>query len=553
MDFLNRAYAHLAELIRSMTPGARAAAALLAIVSAVSVAYLFKEQVSGTDAYLMGSEPFSAAQLRDMEAAFGKAGLEGYQLEGARIKVPRGQQSKYMAALADANALPVDFGDYLQKAVAVNNFLTSRPQQEAAMRVANGRELQNIINQMSGIEKSAVHIDEQTHREGFAQQRVIAASVGVIPKHGQPLDENRVRGIRHLVAGWVAGLKPEAVSVVDLSTGLPYPAAGAPDKSGSVGEYTDLKRHHEREFQQKISHVLAYIPGVLVTTSVELDPEISNEQTSIEYPAGSSESDRRETPPTKTSDDAPPPQRPDAATPTLKQPGGLINGLLTRAAESASTPPTQAIPSTQRHVVREGRTPKRVAVSVAVPAGYYEKIWRQMNPAIAGRPAVRPDPLALAEIQAAEKRKIEELVAPLLPARDSADASAQVAVSAFHQFSEPAPRDPDTFDIATTWAARHANTLGLTGLALVGLIVLRSIVKAIPPAVPQSRLAAELSAPLSPAGDEFGGDVAHETPRARLRRRTAVVPSLRDDLADVVREDPDAAVSILRNWIGNSG
>jgi flagellar biosynthesis/type III secretory pathway M-ring protein FliF/YscJ len=29
-------------------------------------------------------------------------------------------------------------------------------------------------------------------------------------------------------------------------------------------------------------------------------------------------------------------------------------------------------------------------------------------------------------------------------------------------------------------------------------------------------------------------------------------PSLKDELAELVREDPDAAASILRNWISNA-
>ena len=38
--------------------------------------------------------------------------------------------------------------------------------------------------------------------------------------------------------------------------------------------------------------------------------------------------------------------------------------------------------------------------------------------------------------------------------------------------------------------------------------------------------------------------------RTRLKRREKGGPSLRDELADIVREDPDAAAAILRSWIG---
>ena len=38
-------------------------------------------------------------------------------------------------------------------------------------------------------------------------------------------------------------------------------------------------------------------------------------------------------------------------------------------------------------------------------------------------------------------------------------------------------------------------------------------------------------------------------PKLRLNKG----PTLKDDLTDIVREDPDAAAAILRNWIGNAG
>ena len=44
-----------------------------------------------------------------------------------------------------------------------------------------------------------------------------------------------------------------------------------------------------------------------------------------------------------------------------------------------------------------------------------------------------------------------------------------------------------------------------------------------------------------------------EPPQKRFSKRLASGPSLKDELAEMVREDPDAAASILRTWIGNAG
>ena len=165
------------------------------------------------------------------------------------------------------------------------------------MKIAKQRELQNIINTM--VEKSLVIIDEQSDH-GFPPKTIITASVSIQPRENQPLDDDRIpAAIRYLVASSVAGLKPEGVTVVDLSTQRTYPGTPGGDtrSPGTLGEYAGLRHYYEREYQEKISRLLApYIPGVLVTTTVELDPEAFNQPTSVESgTANSAMNESRET------------------------------------------------------------------------------------------------------------------------------------------------------------------------------------------------------------------------------------------------------------------
>ena len=60
MDFLNKAFAQLNELFRSMTVGARITAGLLLVVVVVSLVYLFRYESSSPDLYLMNGERLSA-------------------------------------------------------------------------------------------------------------------------------------------------------------------------------------------------------------------------------------------------------------------------------------------------------------------------------------------------------------------------------------------------------------------------------------------------------------------------------------------------------------
>ena len=102
MDFVNKAIAQLSDLFRSMTPAARITAGMLLVVIVVSVTYLFNHQFSSGDAYLFGGEAVSASEIPAMQAAFGKVGLNDAEFDGNRIRVPRGKQAAYVAALAEA-------------------------------------------------------------------------------------------------------------------------------------------------------------------------------------------------------------------------------------------------------------------------------------------------------------------------------------------------------------------------------------------------------------------------------------------------------------------
>ena len=515
MELLQKTYTQLADVVRSMTPAARLAAAALLTVVLGSLGYLLNQQVSPQQSYLLGGEMFSTSQLREMQMALGKAGLEA-TVEGARIKAPRGQESKYMAALAESSALP-DFGGYLKKAVNGNGFMAYGPQQEARTKIAIQSELQLVISQMKGIESASVLIDQESRR-GFREANLVTASVGVRPRGTGSLDEQTVAAIRSFVASAWAGLKPEAVTVVDLSGPRLFPGTGGGDsKPGAVvGSYAQNKKQLELDWQEKIERLLApMVAGALVTTNVELDPEVSNEEKSTQ-----------------------------------------ITGPV-REGQSPS-----AAPTTEKRIVREGRTPKRVTVSVVIPNTHYEEIWRKQRPPVGGGYRRETDAQALAEIEIAEKKKIEAAILPLLGNHELAGGqSSQVAVTTF----DPAiasPLSPPTFrETAIAWLGQNWNTVGLGCLTLVGLFLLRSMLKSLPAAAPRKpAIAGEVPPPMPPRprsgfadDDEMDHAGAARTSGPEgLRRRATAAATLRDELSDVVREHPDSAVNLLRTWIGNA-
>src|SRR3954465_3909782 len=206
MDFLSKAIAQVSELFRSMTPGARITAGLLLAVVLVSMGYFFRQSGSGPDAYLFGGEPLSDGQLSRMELAFGRAGLSDFAREGNRIRVPGGQQSKYLAAVADAGALPPNFNTILANALDKSGPWASAAQTRQRLKIARQQTLSEIVRAMYWVENAVVLYDEHESRglRDLTAPKQASASVSVKPRVGEVLDATRAKNIQKLVAASVS-------------------------------------------------------------------------------------------------------------------------------------------------------------------------------------------------------------------------------------------------------------------------------------------------------------------------------------------------------------
>lgn len=565
MDFANKAMAQLAELFKSLSPGARVVTGLLLTLVVVSLAWLFNYRGVTADAYLLHGAPLDTAELNAIVAALGKANLTNFEIEGGRIKVPRSLQSKYMAALADENALPSSFGSALDKAVRDNSPWRTKVQTEEHLKVAKQLELQRTISQMKGIESASVLYDMQTKR-GLRQENVVTAAVSVKPLGTLPLDEEKASSIRHLVAASIAGLKAESVTLTDLNTGKRFGGGGAAGSLGSAAEdpYATRKLAYEKQYQDSISQALTYIKNATVTVNVELQPESVQEENVMSYDKDGAVLRVRETTGEKTQKGVAPGGRPGLAA-QGNQPAQV--GTLPGPEGTESTSDVEksfGVPITQKHTVRQGLIPKIVTVAVGVPSAYYQEVFAQLNPTLPGQTPKKPDAKALADIEKDVQRKIENHVVNLIPrpADATQDAFPRVQVTSFQSLPSEPPPLPGTSDKVLEWLLDNWSTLAVAGLALVSLVMLRSLLKALPA---PSLAAASGRAPSLPADTAptvaaaataaaESASVGEETsnPRSRLKRRSAGGPSLRDELAELVREDPDTAVNVLRNWIGSA-
>jgi flagellar M-ring protein FliF len=384
MDLLNRAYLQLYERFRSMTPGSRLTAGLSAAVVLASLGYLVTHQASSPDVDLMHGATVSASQLQKMEAALGDANLSGYEIRGTSIFVPRGQESVFMAALTKGKALPPNFGAAQHEAASGGSWMELGSQREREkMKIAKQETLAMAIEKMPGIE-SAYVIYDVDNSPGAFREKLITASALVSGK----IDEAMVSTIRQMVAGAIAGLKPENVTVSDLTASKSY---GNSTAAGSADDnlYVCLKRTYEQDLTTKILNALAFIPNVTVALSVELDRErILRGKQLKRAPDATDQLKAPQAGPTPPSS-----QRPNVATVLDNLLGGPPNG------DAAAEPKNGSLgirPPAERETA--GPTPVSARVSVGVPASYFKKIWQERNPSQPGATVRMPDASALNQI-----------------------------------------------------------------------------------------------------------------------------------------------------------
>ena len=552
MDFLNKAYRQVADLFLSMTPAARITAGLLLVVIVVSLVLLFRLRNSGDGEYLFGGRDFSQSELGAMETAFAKSGLKDSEIVGFRMRVPRAQKDLYLAALAEGNSLPPGFADFEQQAAEATSPFESRQQQEKRWKLSVQNKIASVIAANPEIESATVQLDEQ--RSGGLHGKVEkTALVAVKPLGNRHIDDELARNIRNAMSGAVAGLDRGSVTVYDMNAGKTWTAVGEDGRANaSESAYASHKAMYERMWREKIVTTLAYLPGVIVGVNVDLDPKLDSQQNSRKYDpqpvaVSTSESDEN-----STSTDKGPAGRPGAASNGVSNSSAVVQAQPASQNEFTRTTAQQhsLASTTELKTTEAGLTPTKVGAVINIPSSYFAKVWREQHPTPDGEEPATPDAAELSKIEIETTKKIEEQVARLLPSLPAGeDQYPQVVVKTYQDLPAPAMEEPSTTNKALLWFAAHWQTVGMTLVGLVSLIVLRGMVRSAATRTPQIEPARSIAMPEVP--DET--ETEESAPAPVLKRRfRSTGPTLRDELTSMVKEDPDTAANVLRNWIGDA-
>jgi flagellar M-ring protein FliF len=550
MDFVNKSLAQVSELFRSMTPGARITAGLLLAVVVISLGYLFKQGTAGPDAFLFGGEMLPDSELARIEAALGERTIP-WERDGNRIRVPAGQQAAALAAISEAGALPRNFNDILEKALDKGGPWESAAATRERLKIAKQQQLTEIVRAHDWVEEAIVIYDEQAPR-GLSGTKQVTGSVSVRPAVGEVLDPRRAKRLQNLVAAAVVGLKPDDVVVTNLGEG-----GGAESDSGIYPElfeddYMKNKVVFEMQKRESILNALRDIPGVRVEVNADFNDVYERTTTNMKpdpKPAPLREVETKEL--SKQSTGAAGGQPGPVAQGPNRQGSAPAPNQHVNETENSSTETENVVGGEQTRSLAKGYTLREIWATVAIPTSYLENLWKSRNPS-ATDPPTKQD---LTPVETDVKTAVENIVEPLLQlqAIEGENSYKRVSVSFVPSLPLPQIEPPSSSTKALAWAGRYWSTLAMLGVAMFSLLVLRSVVRGTTGGDPASpALAAPgltLHAEAGPTATENESEPEEERPRLRFKKGK----SLKDDLVEIVRDDPDAAADILRSWISKAG
>ncbi|RIK80968.1 MAG: hypothetical protein DCC67_08640 [Planctomycetota bacterium] len=552
MDFINQFFAQVRDLLASMTPAARITSALLLGVIVISLGYLFQGYGGATESFLFNGEILESGEANRVEAAIAKANLKVFPRNAGRIVVPRGEEAAYLAAVADAGALPANFDTLLDESLDGGLF-ESAEVRRARIKAARERKLSMIVSMMEGIDYGKVLYDIREPK-GFEQQQT-TATVSVMPESDVPLDGWRMRKIRAAVAGAIAGLDPKSVTITNMADGSQYGFGGEAADADFDDPYFQTRIAYEQRLKAKIEDLLRFIqPGALVEVSAELDESISTEVRTLKA-EGDPAAIRERTDTTELSST----QSEDRGEPGLVAQGPNRTGaqqqvVKNQTTDSRNTTETESfVPKTEELRRQAGLVPTRVHAAIAVPSEYLVRVWRETDPS--AKPDQKPTSAQLTQIQDdLIENKIKPTVARLFPKELAEFALDNVEVTVFQSLPREPEAKPSLASLGMAWAGQNASSITMVALALASLAMLRSMIRSIPPADRTVKFAEPSSPEASdaPPRATAKGEEAEKRDASRPKLRLKKGPTLKDDLVEMVREDPDGAAAILKTWIGNA-
>ncbi|MEQ1828498.1 MAG: flagellar M-ring protein FliF C-terminal domain-containing protein [Pirellula sp.] len=560
----------LRSLYAGMTPQSRLLAILLTAALAVSSTFLVQGYLgsNGAMVYLFDGKSLSEEDLDKIEIALSSASLRRYDRTGNRIKVPNSTKDEYYKAIADGKAVPDGMGSAVEAALNGNTFL--EPSRITDAKVMNGklRDLADALKKKNAIiEDAKVTYDEK--RVGFSSQRKQTASVGIKTRGGKPLTAEQSNGIRQFIVSSFAGLRPSDVTLLDLSN---LQASTISDDPAGIAQekYYQMKRQRIQELKEQAENLLVDYGKFRLEVNVDLDPTLSEETDTLSYNDKPTTIQSTTTKKDSTNQKYPPQGRPgtEPNATTAMQGKSLSNSIEQNNVMKEQTENDKRVAgSTLTRTEKAGLQITRVLFTVSLPDSYYRKValnqWQNESPDNKDIKKFSMTEQQLKKIKDDVESSIQKKLTPLLPKGAAGeDKLPKVTVTDYVDIPEEELPPPPFSQVALMWLSEAWQTIALLGVVGIALVSLRSFATSATGSNNDADFERGFDLPLDDASDidlSSLTDEENDSFVARSETDENGVPKLRmtggdvkNDLTTLVRENPDAAATMLRNWIGGT-
>ncbi len=556
MDRLRQLIDEINTRLRVLDVSQRIAIALCGAMVAISLLWLLQWSTEPELVALIKKE-FTFAELDAAEETLEANGI-AHNVRGSRVFVRSGDRHNALRLLYKAEALPDGSLYDMATIVAEQNPFQAPEARQYAQTYAKGNELAKIIATSPFVKQASVLINPRTKRRLGGVSDVPTASVAIALTRGQEMTDAMVDGFAKLVSGAVAGLKPHSIFITDTATGRSY-SIPHPDDVGSFDVF-DMEKKREAHLQSKIMGTLAYIPGLQVAVTVEVDTSKRVTQR-IKHNAAQTKVESSQTI-EQGSQSA-------AAEPGVQANlGQAVTGSGAGQTSLTEETTTEYFDPTLSETETIEQIPfaiKRVTADVGIPRSFIVGVFAARN-SDAGDP--KDDDAEFVKLRDEQIARVKSSVERIVMARDPDDV--QVDVYPDMEWNAEggvwsrapagvglARAGTDAFDIFSLFR-EYGPQAGLAVLAVFALLTMRKIVRNVP--VPPPLAEPNIAEHADRAGDEpilVGGPqpvgkatvsesllVAREVDDETLRYQ-----ELGEEVAKLVEADPEGAAELIRRWM----
>jgi len=486
-------------------------------------------------------------------------GFEYTESTSGAILVPAEMRHVALAQLGQQGLLPSDTSLMFDTVLDKQSWTMTSAQHQQIFLIAKQNELARVIANMQGIREARVIIDSPTPTGLGQAVRQATASATVFTASGQPLGQQSVDAIAHLIAGADAGLEVSRVRVIDGSTNRQLRARDEQDMVASG--YIEHQVNVETLYRDRLLDLLQYIDGVIVAVSAQVDVRRTTSQTTRVLPPG----EGTVTAPVEESSHTLTERSPSrGAEPGVRSNVGLDIAEAPSAGPSLEETSTEARLETRwgetiENVVDPRGMPTKISATINIPRSYFVSLWSASAPEDAPE---SPDEAALAAVIEAETARIRADVSPLVEAGGPEGVTpGAVTVSMIPDAPAVVPARAGGImgDFASGTGAGglavsgpvKTIALGLLAVGALGLMGLSLRRASKPQELPTAEELVGVPPALQPGSDIVGE--ADEADAAltgiELSEDDLQRQKIQEQVMKIVGEQPADASNILNNWI----